>query len=325
MANNFTELKRDIYFSILIAILFTFESWILGPISWIYGYGSGLETIPALKALSFGDRNLSFWSPFVAGGIDRLAFWGNANPFGPEFFLFKHLPTWLANGLHRFLQYFIASYFTIRVALEQLYLRKYWAILTAILFASFSYYTVGALFTLPGIPLVLWLLDHSLEKNNQYIKSIFSGIIISFTTTFTFGVPYLLLFSALWCLLVSKKSFKASFWPFTIFTLTLIIATSPQLFAIALNGAGSHRANWEPEVISFSLDGAFYRQLQFDLFGQNSFLMMLTMNLPMILFIVGAPAAWMNLNKSGELKNIANKYLLVIFIFLHYLKSGSGY
>ncbi len=144
------------------------ESWALGPLSWIYAYGSGLETIPTFKALSVDGRNFSLWSPFVAGGVDRLAFWGNANPIGPEYLLFSTLPTWLANGLHRFLQYVVAVFFAGRVADEQLGLEGSWSSLAGTMYASFSYFTVGALFTLPGVPLMLWLLRHSVGDTGSY-------------------------------------------------------------------------------------------------------------------------------------------------------------
>ncbi|WP_454645552.1 hypothetical protein [Bradyrhizobium liaoningense] len=99
---------------LIAAALCSCESWIFRSLSWIYGYGSGLETIPAYLALDSHDRNFLLWSPFVAGGIDRLAFWGNADPISIEPLLFKLLPVCLANSLHRSLQYFVAVFFSAR-------------------------------------------------------------------------------------------------------------------------------------------------------------------------------------------------------------------
>ncbi|MCE7527858.1 DUF6044 family protein [Polynucleobacter sp. IMCC 30228] len=311
----YPHFNRDLLFSTLIAFLFSFESWLLGPLSWMYGYGSGLETIPALKALSFEDRNLSLWSPFVAGGLDRLAFWGNANPYGPEYFLFKFLPAWLANGMHRFLQYFVASYFAIKVAKEQLKLEESWAFLVALLFASFSFYTVGALFTLPGIPLILWLLDHSIHGTKKYFKCFLSALLISFTTTFTFGVPYILFFCFLWFLIIRRIKISHFFWPFLVFTCVLCIFTAPQLLAISINGSQSHRVGWDIESLSFSVDGLFYRQLQFDLFGQSNFLTLLTMNLPVLIFMVGMVLSFYSMKICGESKRVSINFFGVSAIF----------
>jgi len=66
--------RVHLLFAAVGAVTFSLESWILGPLSWIYGYGSGLETIPVYLALTLDHRNFSFWAPFVGGGVDRLAF-----------------------------------------------------------------------------------------------------------------------------------------------------------------------------------------------------------------------------------------------------------
>ena len=46
-------LRWQLCFALAAAALFSFESWILGPDSWIYAYGEGIETLPAHLALSF--------------------------------------------------------------------------------------------------------------------------------------------------------------------------------------------------------------------------------------------------------------------------------
>jgi len=310
-----SDRRHEMKIAAIVAALFSLESWALGPLSWIYGYGSGLETIPALKALSFDGRNLSLWSPFVAGGIDRLAFWGNANPFGPEYLLFSSLPAWLANGLHRFLQYFVAVFFTIRVANEQLGLKGNWAALAGVMFGCFSYFTVGALFTLPGVPVLLWLLSRSVGTAGSYGKAVGSAILLSFATTFTFGVPYLLTFAVLWLTLLQRVSWRKAAGHFAVFSLTLMIATAPQLLAIAFNGSASHRAGWDLEPITASIDGLFYRQLQFDLFGQNRALMWVTMNIPALVFFVGLVLAWRARRIGGTPWTVAATLLPIAAIY----------
>lgn len=309
------DTRRELLVALVVAALFSAESWALGPLSWIYGYGSGLETIPALKALAFDGRNFSLWSPFVAGGVDRLAFWGNANPIGPEYLFFSTLPTWLANGLHRFLQYFIAVFFAGRVADEQLGLKGWWGSLAGIMFGCFSYFTVGALFTLPGVPMMLWLVWHSVGDTGSYGKAIGSAFLLSFATTFTFGVPYLLTFAVLWHSLLQRVTWRKAVGHFAVFALVLMIATAPQLLAIAVNGAASHRAAWDPEPISASLDGLFYRQLQFDLFDQNKTLRFITMNLPWLAFLAGLPLAWLAWRRGSVAKSVAGRFLIVALIF----------
>ena len=310
-----TPQRRDLVVALIGAAAFSFESWAFGSLSWVYGYGSGLETIPALKALAFDARNLSLWAPFVAGGIDRLAFWGNANPFGPEYLLFSTLPVWIANGLHRFLQYFVAIYFASRVADEQLGLKGAWSGAAGLMHGAFSYYTVGALFTLPGVPVLLWLLQRALGQNGGYAKAAGVGLLFSFATTFTFGVPYLLTFAVLWLTLVLRVNWRIAAGPFAVFALVLMVATSPQLLAIAVNGATSHRAGWDLEQIDASLDGLFYRQLQFDLFGQSRVLTALTMNLPGLAFAAGLALAWVSWRRDQGARAAAAHFLPVAAIF----------
>jgi hypothetical protein len=74
-----TDLKRHLLIALAGAVLFTCESWALGPFSWIYAYGAGLEVIPSHLALSKPGQNFSLWAPFIAGGLDRLSFFGNAD------------------------------------------------------------------------------------------------------------------------------------------------------------------------------------------------------------------------------------------------------
>src|SRR4051812_47056957 len=108
------------WIALLGAAAFSFESWALGPYSWIYAYGGGVETLPTHLALQYGDRLFSPWAPFVAGGLDRFAFWGNADPLNWETVFLALFPVWLANGLHRFVQYFIAIFFATKVCEKQL-------------------------------------------------------------------------------------------------------------------------------------------------------------------------------------------------------------
>lgn len=278
-------------FAVGVAAFCSMESWILGPLSWIYGYGGGLETIPAYLALSSNGRNFSSWAPFIAGGIDRVAFWGNADPLSFEILLFSLLPVWLANGFHRFLQYFVAVFFAARVGKEQLGLNYRWAGFLGLLHAAFAYQTTGALFTIAGVPLLVWILDRLTEDKRSWTGAIVAGLAFSLLTTFTFSDPYLLLFGAMWLILVQRRYSWHAARQFLLFSVSLLVADSPQLLAVAANAPFSHRANWPGEQIGWSLDGLFYRQLQFDIFSQDKLLEPITLNLPGLTLLSGVPIA----------------------------------
>jgi hypothetical protein len=281
--------RLHLWMALLGAALFSMESWVFGPRSWMYGYGGGLETVPTYLALSFPDRNFSLWSPFVGGGLPRLAFWGNAAPLSPEQFLFTVLPTWLAYGLHRYLQYFIAIFFAARVCEEQLGLDRRFSGLAGWFHASFAYLTTGALLAIPGVPLLAWLLARITTPSSGLGAAVLCGLAMSFTTTFTFGVPYLLVFAFFWLFAVRATRTWHGVRQFLVFGVVLAVAECPQLLAVMANAPRSHRAGWPGEALPFSIDGLFYRQLQFDLFAQSPILSSITLNLPGIAFLVGLP------------------------------------
>jgi hypothetical protein len=308
-------LQKHIFFALVVAALCSCESWAFGSLSWIYGYGGGLETIPAYLALDIDDRNFSLWSPFVAGGIDRLAFWGNADPVSIELLLFKLLPVWLAYGLHRFLQYFVAVFFAARVGKEELGLDWRWSAFLGLLHGCFAYQTTGALLTIAGVPLLVWLLYRITAPNRSWIAAIVAGVLFSLCTTFTFSDPYLLLFAAMWLIIVGRRYSAHVARQFMLFSVALLLADCPQLFAIAANGPTSHRAGWPSEQIGWSIDGLFYRQLQFDIFSQNKLLEFITLNVPPAVFLLGLPVAAVDYWRNDHVPSYAGLFLRVFAIW----------
>lgn len=283
--------------ALLAAALFSCESWVFGPDSWIYGYGGALETIPTYKALAQHGCNFSVWAPFVACGAPRMAFWGNADPVSPELLLFAILPTWMAFGLHRFLQYFVAVFFASRLFDEQFRVGGKWALLGGWLHGAFCFMTTGELFTHACVPLVLWLLPYILSADRSCLRAIGAGILISLCTTFTFGVPYLLLFAGIWMLAVMREYSRPALLRFFLFGAVLILVESPQAFAAASIAPFSNRSGWPGEQMAWSFDGLFYYKLRFDLFHQDFTLQRLAFHLPLwtslLSALVTAVAAWL--------------------------------
>jgi hypothetical protein len=308
-------LRLHFWTAVLGAALFSVESWALGSLSWIYGYGGGLETIPTYLALSFGERNFSLWAPFVGGGLPRLAFWGNADPLSPEQLLFTLLPTWLAYGLHRCVQYFIAIFFAARVCEEQFGLTPRWGALAGWLHGSFAYLTTGALLAISAVPLLAWALMRLADPQRGTTAAIFWGLFFSLTTTFTFGVPYLLVFGALWVFAVRQTLTWHALRQFLVFALVLAAAECPQLVAVMSSAAASHRAAWPAEPLRLSIDGLFYRQLQFDLFAQDKLLAAITMNLPGLAFLAGLPLLWLTLRLRPSLRPLCSAGLRTFFLY----------
>ena len=297
-ARDDTGLRWQLCLALAAAVLFSFDSWILGPYSWIYAYGEGIETLPAHLAVARPGQNFSLWAPFIAGGVDRLSFWGNADPFNVEPLMIHLLPIWAANGLHRFLQYFIAIFFTARVVQEQFRLGWRWGALAGLIHAAFGYFTFGELFAFPGVPLLIWTLMRVMDRWPLWLACV-AGLMFSTLTTFSQSDPYLLAFAAGWVLLVRVDYRPAALARFAAFFGVLLLADSPQFFAIMLNAAQSHRSHWPMETVDWSVDGLFYRQFQFDLFNQDPRLRSFTMTMPGLSLLAGLALAIWELARGG--------------------------
>lgn len=311
------DIWRHLILTLVGAVLFSFESWAFGPFSWIYPYGAGLETLPAHIALSKSGNNFSLWAAFLAGGVDRLSFWGNADPFNIEPLMISALPIWAANGLHRFLQYFVAIFFTARVCYDQFRLDWRWACLAGWLHGAFAYFTFGELFAFPSVPLLLWTLSRIMAQRSLW-PALVAGAAFSLLTTFSQSDPYLIVFAFGWILVVERNYALKSLLRFSLFFMVLLLADSPQFFAIILNAAESHRSNWPIESIDLSIDGLFYRQFQFDLFNQDQILRPLTLTLPGVSLLIGfamALWAWSLRRERPDLAVTAVQFLRVFALY----------
>jgi hypothetical protein len=284
----------------------------LGRLSWMYGYGGTLETIPVHLALAKSGSTYALWAPFVAGGLDRLAFWGNADPFNVEPLLFWALPAWLANGVHVFAQRAIAIYFAARVAEEQLEMPRRWSMLTGVLHGSLSYFTISDMLAPPAVPLLLWLVPR-LGALRQWVRwTLLAGAGFSTFTSFTHTVPYLAVFAIAWFWLVVPGP-RRRWAVLGVFFAVVMLADSPQLLAAVCNAAFSHRMTLPSEPLDLSLHGLFYYQPQFDYFDQDKILKALAVVLPWALIMAAAIVAWRRRHKdASEVRCLAVVLLLSV-------------
>jgi hypothetical protein len=283
-----TDQRREFLLALVAAALFSVESWILGPYSWMYGYGAGLETIPTHLALLHDHRLFSTWAPFIAGGLDRFAFWGNADPLNWEAGLLTVFPVWLANGVHRFAQYFVAIYFATKIMREQLGLNCNQALLGGLLYGSFSYFTFGEMLAVPGLPMFLWLMQHSRDSKRGPWLPLLIGLGFSTFTTFTHSVPYFVAFAALWSVAVLRDLSWRAATNLGFIAIGLTIGDLPQLLAALANAASSHRVGFPQETVDWTMDGLFYRALRFDYFNQDQLAKKIAWDLPLPLLTAGA-------------------------------------
>lgn len=310
-----TNAQGDFWLAFFAAILFTFESWAFGPYSWMYGYGGGLETIPTHLALHYDDRLFSSWAPFLAGGLDRFAFWGNTDPLNWETIFIAAFPVWLANGLHRFTQYLIAIFFATKVCKEQLGLSSWQARIGGIFYACFSYFTFGEMLAVPALPMFLWLMQCSRNSERGLWLPLVIGVAFSTFTTFTHTVPYLVVFAAIWSGVVLRDVSGRALINLGLIAVGLTIGDLPQLMAALSNAASSHRVGFSPETVEWSLDSLLYRPLRFDYFNQDQLAKRIAWDLPLPLLTAGAIFAASILSIYRKSCPLAALYLRIYAIY----------
>lgn len=284
-------LRQQFPIALVASIWLSLEFWSLGPWSWIYGYGGSLETIPTYLGLKHTGSTFALWAPFVAGGVDRLSFWGNADPFNLEPLLFTWLPVWAANGLHAFLQRFVAILFTGVVLQEQLGFSRRAASAGGLLHGCFSYYTVGAMFTSPAVPFILWAL-HRVQAARFFVPAAIAlGAGASVLTTFAHGVPYLAVFVLAWFVVVLGCRQSRQVAVCLIALGTLAAFELHQVLALVLNAPFSMRSAYAAESLGMSLAGLFYFQPEFDFFNQDPSLKAIVILGPPLIIAAGLIAA----------------------------------
>ena len=257
------ELHTQLSVALVAALLFTVESWLL---TCDIPDGGAPNHSHASRPASRPQTVFACWFP-PSGGVDRFAFWGNADPLNLEAAFLTLFPVWLANGLHRFTQYFIAVFFATRVGREQLGLGSWHALVGGIFYACFSYFTFGEMLALPALPM------SSGHKHAGFER--YAG-----------GSPCVLAFLFYFYTYVHAPRFHISlcsprcgaFWFFAsilkaainlgLLVTGVTIGDLPEFLAAVANAPFSHRQALPAEALSFSLDG-LDRQLRSHYLNQD--------------------------------------------------------
>jgi len=273
--------------ALLTTLLLTVEYWCFGPYSAMYGYGGGLETIPVYRGLALTHSTQTFWAPFVAGGVDRLSFWGNADPYNLEPLLFTFLPTWVAAGLHLFLQRFVPIFIVMRVAETQIRLPGLWPMVAGIVYGCLSYPTPGYMLAEASIAVAIWLIPHLVASRHPWSGAVVLGAVLASMSSFIWSQPFVPLFVTAWFAVVLK--FRGSRF-YAVLALTFLVQAlldAPQMLALFANAPSSHRADWPVERLDWSWSGLLYFQSHYDLFNQDHLLKALTIGIPPAAIAIG--------------------------------------
>ncbi len=310
--------------ALLLSALQSLENLILGPRSWIYGYGGYLETIPAQLAVVKSGSYFSSWAPSVLGGVDRLSFWGTVDPLNLDMLMYRVLPVWLASGILVWIQRFFSAYFTALVCEEQLGMTRKAGALTGLFHAAFYFYTVGELLSLTaGVPFLLWLFGRIRNSRSALRWTVVSAVGFSFFTVFGGSMPYLMTILVGWFVIVHRERSIRFFSCVAVFTLVVGICDAPQLVAQLCNAPLAHRSRWPGRAMDWSPMGLVSYQNGSDYFNQDKLVGGVVTWLPIALIPIFCFAAYKR-RAQGQLERIYLRiglfYLLLslkgLFLFL---------
>ncbi|MBI4965613.1 MAG: YfhO family protein [Desulfomonile tiedjei] len=226
----------------------------LGPLSFVFLHDTGDSALPYRIALSSAviNRIWGYWDFQKVVGIDSLSM--QVWPFQPDVMVFALLPGWLAYGLIKFVQRFMAGYFTFRLLTgpaglppaPSLYAGLvYGAYVQAGMNVNISGFSLdNGFLTEAGLPFVLWALSRlDAYAFRSYIYAALVGLFFACTAWFPNAV-YLLPMVFFWFIVVPPKEGRRFMLIPLSFTLAWSIASLPLAKALIENVPLSHRADW---------------------------------------------------------------------------------
>jgi len=179
------------------------------------------------------------------------------------------LPGWMAYGILMFIQRFLASYFTYKLAKEYLNFKQFPSIIAGLIFSllNFSMYsfTLYHAFGLPALAFIIWSLEkiNVKKKSTSFVYLLCFGILIGFCNYFVYFTPYLLPFIFFWFLYIRNQTSKRLILNLFIFSLGTLLPMIPNILATIYNSQLSQRAIFNLSSEGFAPQGryltAFYR------------------------------------------------------------------
>ena len=239
---------------VLWAVWLSLEYVALGPFSYVRIPENADINLPARLSVAreVAHHTLGYWTPQRAGGSDRLS---QLMGCGIDVLAFLYLPGWLAYGLVIFAQRFVASYFSFRLARDQLELGLLPSLYVGLAYSLYSHEVFGGFadtFTLydglalPGLPLILWLLGRLNERKMLAGMAIAAGagVFLALSSGFPIAV-FLFPLVVIWFAIIRPAPNRSIWLYISSFLGGWIVGSSPYLWATYVNAAGSHRAQWD--------------------------------------------------------------------------------
>src|SRR6266511_5184248 len=308
----------EFFLSIFVAVTLSAEYLFLGRASWIYDYGAGLEVLPTYLSLIRSGANFALWHPAIAGGLDRFAFWGTGDsPINVELILFSIFDPWIANGIHMVLQKFCIVFFTALLARQQLGMGRMGAMAAGLLHLVLSFFVLGHMFNWTGLPFLLWALYAAAAQRAWPMWAILLGAATATMVSASQGLPVIMVFIAMWFLIVVPAYSFRFLLTFIMFAATTVLLKAPTLVAVIANIGFSQRAGYS------AVDARFPTQILYtesDFLWSDITMWSLTQSLPAIFLSFGVLLVLqLRLDRDGWLQLRGQAVQLIRLIALYLL------
>lgn len=168
---------------------------ILGPYSFI-NYTTAIHHPPDLIPFQSEIFDLSKWSPFVEGGVDRLS---TSNQNFIELLLFSILPDSFVFFFLQILMIFIPIFYTRKILSEFFSMDEASSIFGAFFYGAIFSNVNHLFFSYALLPMVIYFLEKIIHSTERKSYKIFYFFFISFFWAYTCHIPYsyLMIFPAL--------------------------------------------------------------------------------------------------------------------------------
>ena len=239
--------ERPMRTFVLVALVFSAEHFFLGPFSYLDWHDLGNSHYPLYSIISESTKSygIYYWQPFVGSGVDLMAQGHRVLDFFTS--AISLLPGWLAIGALRFLQLFIAGWFTYRLCRDSLGLSRPASLAGGLFYAFLQRNLMEHYFGFGALPFFAWALErlHGRAGWSAWALAALLGVGYSLTANLPLAMIFTLPGLFAWLFLVRRLDDWRLVGLMAVFSLFCLPAQAEMTVSMLLNAPLSHRAHWD--------------------------------------------------------------------------------
>ena len=237
----------------LVALFFSAEHFVLGPFSYLDWHDLGNGNYPLYSIISETTKayGVYYWQPFAGSGVDLMAQGHRVLDLFTGAFLL--LPGWLATGGLRFLQLFIAGWFTYRLCRDSLGLSRPASLAGGLFYAFLQRNLMEHYFGFGALPFLAWVLErlHGRAGWTAWALAALLGVGYSLTANLPLAMVFTLPGLFVWLFVVRRLGDRRLIGLMAVFSLFCLPAQAEMAVSMLMNAPLSHRAHWDLESPPF--------------------------------------------------------------------------